>query len=819
MSDLADLPPNDQSDYAVKTLDSQTLEPPSSRLGKSWAIRQRIVDLRNNDRERGPNRAKIQRWIDGQQPYDATKLTNAGQRDRTNFNPQEAQGMVDQSVAPYYSVVFRNPKFATMSNTYGESPFLQRLWSDNMAANFHTLLEEWSGFSYQMRLMFKQMVTFGIGLPMFPDSDTWQMESRKNGEVLVPDEIPADIGALPELAYFTKMSAVDLFRMVDKPKAKEMGWFPETAKRFIAQNAPDQITGMPEFGQSFNEQWAESLRRGDVMWNGEKARIPIAGYLVKEFDGKISRVLLLDSKEAVVADNGGTAGDEYLIFKKEREFECYQDFLIPFFQNIGNGDWHSVKGLGRKIRDLTISGAKILCRHIDKAIKSGGFIFQALDDGGEQISQLIEISGGTVIPSSLHLEENRFDQSVQGGLLVRREVQDVLQTSSASYLPRVSGENSEPTLGQAQLNYQNQSKLSESDMDSFFKSMDPLLREILKRALKQGLRLYRNRHQDGLPPDAYDAPDNFDNDAERGAYWMVRRNVQDGVPLEAQEFKWLCSIRATRGVGSGSPAGTDIATKELISMAPAMDARGRQNAFRARAAFLMGYSNVDEYFPPFDDVGMPDDQAAMATLENNALRTEGGELLVTPKQDPVVHSRIHISDAFDHLKKVQGGQGNPMELLVHLHQAGPHIKTHLMAFEGDKTREREYKQLDAAWLQLSKATDQLQQQVIEHLQSQQAQGPPQPQMDPAMTAAIIKAHGEVAIKAQKTQAGIKLAAIKQQAAQSLKDLQAAHDMKLKQAIAAHDVSVKTNQFRVDSAIQAAQAVQDAQTQSTEQLAA
>lgn len=786
MSDIGEefqLPPNDEN-VAAKTLDSKTLEPPKTRLGDSWAIRDRVAEMKRNDETRAKKRAKIQNWMEGARPYNERKLIELGQGDRTNFNPREAQGMRETARTPFYGLVFRSPLFAQIECSYGSNPDLREQWSTTISRNFHRALKEWSGFDYQMQLKQGQMVDFGVGIPMFKDEDDWQWEHCRIGNFLVPDKTPALVDMLTEASYFTTVNAVDLFKTVDKTGAEDQGWYVERVKALIVKKAPEAVRSpgtQGGFGLDWSEQWADSLRRGDVVWNAEKNQIDLVGYLLKEFNGKISQVLLVNDGQAPDPRDPG-ASDALLLFKKVGRFECFDQIVQPFFFDVGMGDWHSVGGLGQKITDNTRATARLLCGAIDGAVKSSSLLLQAQDAPSEQISQIIEIGGANIIPSGLALQQNRLNESLEAPMAMRRELEGINQNTTGQFQQRISQDNVLPTLGQEQLAARQQVQLSEAASDRYCQSLGRLYKEKVRRMALMGIRLYKRYHKDGeMPPDDYEMPDNL-TDSETGAYWFVRRCIEEQTPIEALDPKWFCSVQAMRGVGSGSPAAMDISTQQGMAMLGVLPEYGRNYVIRLRAAFLFGEQNVDQIQKPLDQLQTPDDQASMATLENNALRQRDGEVLLTSTQNHPIHFGTHYSDLANHFKALQAGQGNPIELLTHAHQAGPHMWAHLNQMEGDPSRKDMLDRMRNALMDLSKLTEQLQQQVMESMKAQQqaqSQQPQQPQMDPAMLAAIIKAQGELQIKDYVAKGKLAIQARTQEAKNRLKDLDQAQSMRLR----------------------------------------
>lgn len=761
----------------LQTLDEDTLEAPESRVASASAVRSRIGEMRHADRTRSNNRAVMQAIYDGVPPYSIKKLRSKGQADRTNVNWREAEGMVEAAKTPYYSLKFRQSRFATIKSSYGDNLDLQNKYSDIISNEFHCLLDQWNGHDFNTQLMQWQMCFYGIGIAMFTDTRSPFWEARKISEVLVPDETPADIEALGEAAAFRKLDPIKLYQMVSKAGADKVGWFPERAKKAIVKAAPQSM--VTNWGQQWNEKYEASLRRGDVNWNAKNSRIPVADYIIKEFSGKITHCIVLD--DGSTGDSTVEENDDGLIFQKKDRFECFSQVLQPFFFDIGMGEWHSIKGLGPKIRDFCEVSNRFTCSMIDGARLGSALLLKATSTTAMQGTQLIEISGANVVQPDFEVQQNRIAESLQGPLAVKRDLQNTLQSNIGSYRERPTNDDIEPTLGQAQLNARNQAMLSESAVDRYVKTDDRLLTEQVRRALKLGLELFKQRkNRDLLPGESYPSM----TEGERLSFWFVQKCVNAGVPVEALDFDYIESVKATRGIGSGSPVAVDLSTRGMMELIPMMDERGRRATLRMRTAYLIGQGNVDEIFPPFDEEQAATNNASFATLENNALRQPNGEALVSFEQDHLIHFDVHFQDMAEDVQALQGGQAQPMAVLVHLHNFGPHTRVHLNNLAGDPTRKAQLAQREQAWLQMSKITDQLQQQIEESLKSQQANA--QPQVDPALVAAMAKVNGELQIKRTKAVGDMQLKADKQAAMLRLKDLQTAHDIRLKNVVAASD---------------------------------
>lgn len=761
---------------ALQQLDEKSGKPPEkSRVGSAMAIRSRIKDMRRNDQKRASNRRKIQRLIDGARPYDQALLEARGQGDRTNFNPREAEGMADAAKTPFYAVRFRSSRFTNIQCDYGDNLARRAEWSETISESFHRMLDEWDEHDYNSQLYQWQMCVFGVGIPMWLDDKDWRWEPRKIGDVSVPDRCPSNIKKWTECAIQRVVNPVDLWKLIENEKAaKTMGWFPERVKKALVKAAPVDLRSASGFGDVWSEEYQSSLRRGDIVWSGSTAEILVEDYLAREFDGRITHCIVLSDGGQATPDG---KEDEGLLFKKVGRYECFEQVLCPFYFDIGTGEHHSVKGLGPKIFDFCMVSARTLCDMVDGARRASGLLLEAVDANAMETTQTITIAGATVVQPGFKVVQQRLGENMEGVLEVRREMSGILQSNTGQYRERVALENQEPTLGQAQLNMRNQESLSESSMDRYCKRLDRLDHEVLRRAMPLGLSIYKKRHKKS----GVEMPEKYaqEDEGKELAYWFVRRCIEQGVPEEALDMDYICSVKASRGLGSGSPAAMDMATQGLLQLAPMFDERGKTNALRRRTAFFAGQGNVDEFVLPFNEQETPGEEAQKATNENNALRNIDGEALPIFSDNHPIHFGIHYADAAQHIEHVQQGQGDPIQLLTHLHQAGVHMKAHLDGMANDPSRKNQYEQMNKAWLMLSKMADKLQQNLEEAAKAQQsAQPQQQPQVDPAMAAAMAKVAGELSLKKQKQDGEMMLKADKQAFTKRIKDLETAHKMRL-----------------------------------------
>ncbi len=763
----------------VNTLDEDTKKAPEERIANAADARTIISQLKEAERVRSKKRAKIQGMLDGNPPYNPVSLREKGQGHRTNLNLREGEGMVDASKTPYYDLVFEVPQFAQVECEYGDNSQRNLEWGAKVGKRYHDMLDDWPGMDFHFQLHQWQMCVFGAGPLCWRDARDWRSQATKAGQILVPDDAPANLEELETLVRPRSLMPGDLYHSIENEKAaKTAGWNVKQVKQAIVDAAPDTPSSLHDW-----EYYQAQIRAGDVTWNAKSKRVFVVDLFQKEFDGSVSHYILRDDDYATISARSINEKDDFL-FKKIGRFDCFDEIICPFFYDVGTGDWHSIKGLGPKIYDFCEVSNRLTGEMIDGARIGSGITLEAADANALLQTQIVHIGGGVVIQPGYKAVQSRIAESLQGPLAVKRDLQNTLQSNTGQYRQRVSEENQEPTLGQAQLNARQQAILGKGAVNRYYKTLDGWHKETLRRAIAMGKKLFKT-HKDKTPDD-YNGSLSY---SERGALKFFQYCVRDGVPEEALDMQYICSIKATRAIGYGSPQMQEVVTNGLMQLLPMLNEEGRNNVLRRRAALLVGQANVDSVVPPYGATSMPGNDEWDATVENNDLREPGGEARVTDQQNHVIHFGIHMKEIQDHMQAMQAGQVDMPQLLVFLEQTGPHMNEHLAAVAGDPTRKDQVKKMRDAIVGLAKATDMIKQQMQQAAeaqakqQMQQQQAMQQAQPDPAAMAKVV---GDLKLKSLKQEGDMHLKTVKQAQQMKLKDLQAAHGMGLKTATTAQD---------------------------------
>jgi hypothetical protein len=652
-------------------------------------------------------------------------------------------------------------------------------WSEIISEEYHETLDRWDGFDMLIQLHQYQMVVFGVGPIYWPHALDWRAESGKAGRLLVPQRTKANTEKLDVLVILHSFGPEELFARVKNMKAeknsKASGWNPELCKKEIirASKEGDTVRSSSHYWERIQQEY----RNGDLYHAlSQSGDVRVATVYIKEFDGKISHYIIgrnPDPAEDLITEEQRkevqAKNDPYetindievgYLYRKKSKFDNFSEVVCPFFYDVGpDGTWHSIKGYGPKIYDFCDVSNRMTSQMIDGAVIGSGVSVEAQDTNALQETQVSLFGGVAVFAPGLKVVQTRIAESLNGAIAVKRELQNTLQANTGSYRQRVSGEQEEPTLGQAQLNAQQQNMLSKGAVNRYYNTLDKYHRETLRRLLNPKLT----------------ASDPGGKEAEYFRECCMRR----GIPEEFLTFEHVRRVKSVRSLGYGSPQIRDMASQQLLQLLPMMQEKGRNTALRLRVATIpgAGQNMVDLFFPK---TNLPTSDDADATMENNFLRTKDGQVQVTPEQNHATHFQRHLADAMQHAQQAQQGQAKPQDLLIHLTKAGPHMHQHLEQIKNDPTRKQQVKQMTDGLNVLSKMQDRLHKQMNQkNQQDQNMLGQAQPQLDPEHMIALQKVHGDLDIKRQKMMGDMALKAQKQKFQTRIADIKTAADVRRK----------------------------------------
>jgi hypothetical protein len=460
----------------------------------------------------------------------------------------------------------------------------------------------------------------------------------------------------------------------------------------------------PDGQKSQNEadiyQWyQQKLRNNDLSESVRSKTVQAAHLLVREFNGKITHLIVGENATPQVAGSqAGEAKKHEFMFQRIGRYENMRQALAAFFYDIGDGTWHSVKGLLVKLYPFVALKDRLNNATADNAFLNMTILVKAQTKEALNDLQMLRIGTMSIIPPGLELMQHQLVGRMEESLVMERHLDNKLATNIGQYRQTVQREKGNPeTATKVMADQSKEAMLGKSAVNHFYGELDFFYEEMYRRGSNPKLRR--------------------GSEANDAALDFQKRCMDKGVPKEA--LTKVRSVRAYRNIGNGSIFMRQAAFRDGMEVVPMLNEEGRQNWMDDALAALYGLDAAARYNPKPKDMYSVQDQMNLATLENSALR-QGNMPMVTPTQNHVVHGDIHLKFARDAAMSIPEG-ANPMEVLNTLEAVGPHVGQHLAQFKNDPTRQRQYKALEATFNQLAIFTEQLKKKVQQDIQKQAMQ--------------------------------------------------------------------------------------------------
>lgn len=698
----------------LQTLD-QDLKAPKSRIGTAVEATSLAFTMIRADERRAMFRTHINGLIDGNAPYPK------GKRDRTNLNFRQATAIMNQFQSPYYDLIVEVPLLWDVQTAYGNREE-QADWSRIISEELHRLVTSWEDWDYIMQLNNNNMLRHGVGTLYWHDNLDWRPDVGMVGEILVEDQAPRRLSELEVVCIRKQYTSSNLMRYIeDEATARELGWNPEEVKVAIR----DSYTGSTQPpDQSSAYEWFQSKYKNSDIYFGTSdcKRIWSAHVLNVEFDGKVSHHIVRTDQRRT----------EFL-YSKTGRFDSFYDVLCPFFYDIGNGTWHSVRGLGTEIYPYCQIFNKLRCREVDAAMIAASVMVQAKDGTAAKQAQMLTLDNLKIIPEGLSFVDHAIGQNISATVDVRRDMEAGMANNIGGLMPVPGATNPRKGQQHAILEMQQAAQLGKGKINQYYASLDKLGALILKRASNPSLTKY--------------SPGGID------ALEFQKRCIARGVPKQA--LRDIDIVRAYRSVGAGSAANAMMITEAIMQLAPSLSEPGRMEAMRMYISRLAGTKTAELLVGEVKTQEKRTDQDWQAGVENQMLRqgADGRQFLADDQSD-VTHAASHIADMGAHIQELQQSGEQSLQALqtlyVHLEAAGPHAHDHLARIAQDKIRENDYKALMAQWTQIARYADQIKNNLEAAMEEEQqaAQEQQGPQLNPELLSQIPYKNAPESVKQQ-----------------------------------------------------------------------
>lgn len=701
---------------------------PKSRLADAESARAIFSNLVKEDDPASLKRSRVQGLIDGNPPRSDAELRKNSQAWMPNANWGGAEARISDALTPYFDLLTASPCIVSGCVYYGDTAQRSE-WASAISEEFHRTLFEWQGFIPNELLHQKQLVTHGLGPCIFRNPRDWRPTALKRRAILVPSDSSANMDAMDMVFVRDSMRVHELFAFIeDKETARAMGWNVEVTLEAIQE-------ACPEDKDSNFEAIQEQFKNNSFGWGYNKGKATALGHAyVTEFGGKVSH--------HIFTQNGS---QEKYLYSKIGQYDSLAEALWLCFDDIGNGDFHSQRGLGNKIAQFYEAQNRLNNHLLMNAILGSTPMFQA--ENAETVDRLAQFEAGPfrVLPSGVTPMPLNLGTGIQSALTVSQQLSMLESNQTGSYRNQgLAPRGVERTAKEISTEVTNSSKLSNTKVSFYLLQKDQLFMQMYKRLIRK---------------------DVLDTDPGGKAALEFRKRLEErGVPQKAIES---FVPKLTRPIGNGSEADRMQRMALVREFIGDMPERKRAQFVRDSIAYAAGNREAaDRYGPDLEPQG-PTVHEKLAMFENDSLARGADPAIYFNRDDPhAIHFEVHRN----YVTQLLQSDSDPQQIATAMESFGPHMAAHLKGLEKDPTRKLELDMFKEEFSEIMKAAD----QVASNAESMQESEVP-PERDPEM----IKALKDVQIKERKFLHDA-----------SVKDRKAAHQISLKNATAINDARIK-----------------------------
>jgi hypothetical protein len=637
---------------------------PETRVKDCFSARQICLKMLDNDRLRARERAKVQGMVDGNQPYDPVKLKSMGQGWRTNLNFMEAYSNIQAVKTPYFALIGSVPTYAEIRTKEGGPN--QNLYSSIITRQFTRLIKGWCDFSFQMQKAQQELVKFGVGPVLLPDMYNWRFQALRHRDLLVPEHGSATPSEWAYFAIRTEMQAMDLwFRAMPENAdySEEVGWNIDQTRQAVMLASKDIFGGRLTWDGRNWEQWQEAFKNNDIYMTLVASEALMVYHLfIKEYSGKLSHYILAEN--ALLPD---------FLFKKVNRYDTTEQVLTIFRNDVGNGDYHSIRGLGRLQYQHLECTNRLKCHLFDMGIAGTAINLKASTSKARDEMQLMQLGPINVLPPDVDIVQNRIVGFLTDAITVDRELSSHLSSNLGTFRKGVGygSQQTRPTATQVQQDIITTTQITEGQMILHFLDLDQLYEQMYIRASdpntpdKEAKAFQKDCHDEGVPM----------------------------IALRNYEF-----IRATRTAGYGSPQMRQVRSQQMMPYVGMLPESGRYNWVRDEVIAIAGPENLDRYFP---EQAFPTHDQWEANQENG-LAHAGQHPMVADGQNHAIHCDSHIgaleqmvtmANSLYETTPAQSGIAAMIKTQMFGQIMTPHVNQHLQLLAQDKMHASQFQAL------------------------------------------------------------------------------------------------------------------------------
>ena len=617
--------------------------------------------LAYNDIERDQRRARVLAAFNGAAPYSDADLVSRAQGYRYNVSFGLMEGSINRAVVPYNELSINiNDLTEIKANLPDEK-------KKTIQVEFGKIMDKWGKWPKQITRLNNDLVLNGYNNFIFPsDYDPFPIfVMQKQG--FVDEGTTNDVSDLEVYVWRKSYMIHELYAKISEEDiAKKAGWNVPNVKEALTEAAPQSIW---QKNLTTSGQWTaveEAIRAGSLFASMVGAKMVDTYHVfAAELDGKVTHYIVLDYgiSDNDTGEDAKVDGPE--LFKKEKRFNSFQDFLVYFDMETGDGTWHGSKGAGQRVFNTHKANDKMMNSALDTSFSAGLTLLQPGDQVQQEELTLSVIGPFAVLPNGVQINPQVLPNLAGTFFQMQALLSNTLETRVGDVVPQgqsTVNQGSE-TATEARLKAGRQELITRGNLKRYIDPLSQVMSIIVRRLLKAN------------SPNAY---------AKEFQAELKRKGITED---DIKEIRGARNTGKIDDILGNTAADTQVIFAEFRND-PDIDQQKLKNM---RIASVLDADIADELMITDEDKTKQIESARLQELELTTIMT-GKKVPVSPRDNHEIHIEYLLQDIGTKVQ-AQAQNFNPDEIPT-LKLEVEHIVEHLGFLKADKSKKQIIKKLE-----------------------------------------------------------------------------------------------------------------------------
>ncbi len=636
------------------------------------AVADIVADLKRADEIRAPNRALIQRQMNGEPLYTTEQMTE--NKLDVNFNSKTGTNLLAQANRQWCNAFTKTAQYFHVN--LENAPIDRSMeWSQIITKEINKPLKRSRDYYHQVRSTGGGVMLTGVGPKMWtPFDDDWCPYFVAIEDLLIPSDTQVTLD-MSHFAVRRSMSYWELFsKTLKKGKNIDPGWNKLVVTRMLAAIKEETVSQQQWDWTNAPEKAAELIKQNAIYYNSDAVpKIWLWDFysMDDENDGEWNLQIIPD--EQWTATYGTTNDPNEFVYDSNKPVADTLDKVLHVQYGDGNVKppyfYHSVRSLAWMLFDLCQVQDMALCRFIGKVFEDMMLLMRVQDPADRAAVDKIHFGlRYGLLPDGISFvkRDERYEFDPELTQMLFSNLQRHMGESASSYTQDIDqGSEKERTKFEVQALLAQTSALLSSLLNNAYIQAEFEYREIARRLCNP-----KSRNKDAIA--------------------FRKRVIQQGVPEEwIDAERW--EIHAEQVLGGGSKQ-LEIATSEKLMaarqfMEPSAQARVLHNYVLA----LTDDAGMATQLAPLRPTKVTDSVFDAALIWGSLMTGDPMPVKEGDSHREVVETLLRLMTMRVQKIMQSGGVGTPADV-AGLSNAASYVGQHIQLLAQDESEQQRVKQ-------------------------------------------------------------------------------------------------------------------------------